>query len=254
MGPVTLTSNAKKVIDAVNNLTANGGGDCPELGMTGLYQALLHCLPQSNLYYFSDADVKDKARKNEVMLLAKEKRVKINFILTGKCSRRKRRHIQRSAVLRDSHLSKRVSKRSVEGQALYQELATETGGQVLETSKGRVAEVVKVINPGSSTNSSAGVKEVELLNVKESRAQYFSGHFYLVDIDSTLESLVISLTAADSARLDIKTVVKGNYENPYKNGARRSCQKHTPVNPPRTEGCGLGHELCQSITFPHSSI
>ena len=230
VGPVTVTSNAKKAIDAVNKLTANGGGDCPELGMTGLYQALLHCLPRSNLYYFSDADVKDKARKNEVMLLAKEKKVKINFILTGKCSRRKRRHFQRSAVLRDSHLSKRVSKRSVEGQALYQELATETGGQVLETSKGGVAEVVKVINPGSSTNSSVGLKEVELMNVKESRAQYFSGHSYLVDIDNTLESLVVSLTAADSPSLVIKTVVKGIYEKPNKNGGKevlpkaRTCQ------------------------------
>ena len=206
VGPVTVTNDAQKAIDAVNNLFASGGGDCPELGMTGLYQALLHCLPDSKLYYFSDADVKDEARKNEVMSLAKEKKVRIVFFLTGQCSRRKRRHIQRSAVLKKSHRTKR----SAQGQVLYQDLATQTGGQVLETSKSEIAEVVKVINPGSSTNSSVNLMEVELFNVKESRAQNFSGHSYFVDIDSTLKRLVVTLTAAGSPSLHIKTFVGGN--------------------------------------------
>ena len=201
-----MTNDAQKAIDAVNNLTANGGGDCPELGMTGLYQALLHCLPDSKLYYFSDADVKDEARKNEVMSLAKEKKVKIVFFLTGQCGRRKRRHIQRSGVLKNSHRTKR----SAQGQALYQELATQTGGQVLETSKSEISQVVKVINPVSSTNSSVNLMEVELLNVEESRAQYFNGHTYFVDIDNTLKRLVVALTAASSPSLDIETVVEGN--------------------------------------------
>ena len=87
MGPVTVTSDAEVVIEAVNNLTANGEGECPELGMTGLYQALLHCLPESIIYYFSDSDVTEEWRKNEVESLAKEKRVKINFILGGQYSR-----------------------------------------------------------------------------------------------------------------------------------------------------------------------
>ena len=77
---MTVTSKGDVVIEAVNNLIATGGGDCPELGMTGLYQALLHCLPESIIYYFSDADAKDEWRRNEVTSLAKQKRVKINFI------------------------------------------------------------------------------------------------------------------------------------------------------------------------------
>ncbi|KAJ7382675.1 hypothetical protein OS493_033733 [Desmophyllum pertusum] len=191
VGPVTVTSDAQQVIDAVNNLTANGGGDCPELGMTGLYQALLHCLLETNIYYFSDADVKDEWRRNEVMSLAKDKKVKIDFILTGQCSRRRRRdlsqgHTQRSAVLHGEIHHR--AKRSLKGQALYQALATQTGGQVLVTSKSEVADVVKVIDPVSSANSSADLKEVGLLNIKEARAQYFSGDTYFVDIDSTLES------------------------------------------------------------------
>ena len=203
-----MTSDAQIVIDAVNNLSANGGGDCPELGMTGLYQALLHCLPETNIYYFSDADVKDDWRESEVMSLAKKKKIQLNFILTGQCGRRRRRDLpvrrtQRSAVHR--------TRRTLQGQALYQALATQTGGQVLETSKAEVADVVKVIDPVSSSNSSADLKEVGLLNVKESRAQYFSGDTYSVEIDSTLENLILILTAASSPGLEI-TSAKGMRE------------------------------------------
>lgn len=205
---MTVTSDGDVVIEAVNNLTANGGGDCPELGMTGLYQALLHCLPESIIYYFSDADVKDEWRRNEVASLAKEKRVKINFILSGQCSRRRRRDLSQSRTKRSENHRVR---RTVQGQALYKDLATQTGGQVLETSKAAVADIVKVIDPVGFSNSSADLKEVGLLSVEESRAQNFSSEFFFVDIDSTLASLVLVLTSASSPGLQI-TSVQGKRE------------------------------------------
>ena len=200
---MTVTSDAKVVIEAVNNLTANGGGDCPELGMTGLYQALLHCLSESIIYYFSDADVKEEWRKNEVDFLAKEKKVKITFILSGQCSRRRRRELSQSCTKRS--VNHRAT-RTVQGQGLYQDLATQTGGQVLETSKAAVADIVKVINPVGFSNSSADLKEVVLLSVEESQAQYFSGNIFFVDIDSTLESLILIMTAESSPGLQITSV------------------------------------------------
>jgi len=138
-----VTSDAEVVIEAVNNLTANGGGDCPELGMTGLYQALLHCLPESSILYFSDADVKDESRKNEVDSLAKEKKVKITFFLTGQCSRRRRRDLLQRRAQRSSVTHR--ARRSVHGQALYQDLATQTGGQVLKTSKAAAWREVELV-------------------------------------------------------------------------------------------------------------
>ncbi|CAH3040735.1 unnamed protein product [Porites evermanni] len=205
VGPVTVTSDAKTVIEAVNNLTITGGGDCPELGMTGLYQALLHCLPETNIYYFSDADVKDEYRENEVISLAKKKKVKIDFILSGQCSRRKKRSVQQSESFKEF----RRIRRSVQGQALYQSVASQTGGQVFHASKAEVADLVEIIDPGSPVNSSVDLQEIGLLNIEESRAQYFSGQSYFVAIDSTLQSLVLVLTAAGSPSLYIQTV-EGN--------------------------------------------
>ena len=206
MGPVTVTSDANTVIDAVNNLTASGGGDCPELGMTGVYQALLHCPPETIIYYFSDADVKDEHREREVMSLAKEKKVKINLILSGECGRRRKRDAQQSDQLLNFIESRgHRTRRNAQSQALYQAIAAQTGGQVLETTKARVAQVVEVIDSGGSSNSSVTLRKVELLNMKETRTQSFSGQVHFVDVDSTLERLVFILTAANAPIIDVKT-------------------------------------------------
>ena len=200
---MTVTSDGDVVIEAVNNLFLISGGDCPELGMTGLYQALLHCLPESIIYFFSDADAKDEWRRNEVVSLAKQKKVKIIFILSGQCRFRRRRDLSQSRTKRSAN---HRARRTVQGQALYKDLATQTGGQVLETSKDAVADIVKVIDPVGFSNSSADLKEVGLLSVEESRAQHFRSDIFFVDIDSTLESLVLILTAASSPGLQITSV------------------------------------------------
>ena len=193
------------MIDAVNKLKASGGGDCPELAMTGLYQALLHSLPESTIYCFTDADAKDEHRRKEVMSLALKKKVKITFLLAGSCKRRKKRHLEQSFIFRRLNRFKR----SGQSQTLYQAIAAQTGGQVLETSKAGIADALKIIDRGASDKSSVSLRKVELLDIRESRAQYFSGHSFYVHIDSTLESLVLTLTASGSPSLDVKTV-EGN--------------------------------------------
>ena len=45
----------------------------------------------SNIFLFTDADAKDEEKKNDVMNLAVAKNIKVNPILTGKCSKRKKR-------------------------------------------------------------------------------------------------------------------------------------------------------------------
>ena len=205
VGPVTVTNDAKTVIDAVNNLKAKGGGDCPELAMMGLYKALLRSLPESDIYLFTDADAKDEQRRKEVISLASENKIRITFFVTGKCKRRKKRRIEQSFIFRRLNRSKR----SGQGQTLHQAIAAQTGGQVLETSKAGIADALKIIDRGASDKSSVSLRKVELLDIRESRAQYFGGHSFYVHIDSTLESLVLTLTAAGSPSLDVKPV-EGN--------------------------------------------
>lgn len=143
---MTVTSNPDEVLQAVNSLNANQGGDCPELGMKGLYQALLQSVHESVIYFFSDADAKDLNLAQVVLILAKQKKVKINFILSGQCSFRRKR--------REAHLG---------SQTLYQSLAAATGGQVLKSKKNKVSVLVDIIGSKSAGGDSADLNEVKTL-------------------------------------------------------------------------------------------
>lgn len=59
MGPVTETSNPKVILEKINQVVISGGDDCPEMGMTAVIQALKVVKPNSYIYVFTDASVKD---------------------------------------------------------------------------------------------------------------------------------------------------------------------------------------------------
>ena len=73
-------------VKAIQALTANGGGDCPELTFQGLLNALYDS-PRwgSPMYVFTDATAKDATadKIDEVEYLAEQDGVTINFFLTG---------------------------------------------------------------------------------------------------------------------------------------------------------------------------
>ena len=67
---------------AVNALRAHGGGDCPELGMTGILNALSLANPVSNVIVLTDASPKDEDRKEEIIREAINKENSIHFFLS----------------------------------------------------------------------------------------------------------------------------------------------------------------------------
>ena len=67
---------------AVNALHATGGGDCPELGMTGILNALSLANPVSNVIVLTDASPKDENKKEEVISEAIRKENSIHFFLS----------------------------------------------------------------------------------------------------------------------------------------------------------------------------
>ena len=67
---------------AVNALRATGGGDCPELGMTGILNALSLANPVSNVIVLTDASPKDENKKEEVISEATQKENSIHFFLS----------------------------------------------------------------------------------------------------------------------------------------------------------------------------
>ena len=81
------TADRQQLLTAVNALSANGGGDCPELGMTGIINALDLSFPEGQLIVLTDASAKDTGRTDEAIQAAFRLGVRVHFAFsnTGGC-------------------------------------------------------------------------------------------------------------------------------------------------------------------------
>jgi len=86
VGPTTATSDPDAFNAAINSLFASGGGDCPELSMTGMLQALAASDEGGDLFMFTDASSKDGGLAGAVSSLATSKDIKVFPITFGSCS------------------------------------------------------------------------------------------------------------------------------------------------------------------------
>ena len=83
VGPITMTADRVKFLQALNDLTANGGGDCPELAYTALDKLVFGRLQDADLVLFTDASAKDVNLVRNVDFFAPANRVRITFVYTG---------------------------------------------------------------------------------------------------------------------------------------------------------------------------
>ena len=72
-------TSRQQLLAAVNALSANGGGDCPELGMTGIINALGLSFPEGQLIVLTDASALDTSRTGEVIDAAFQLGVRVHF-------------------------------------------------------------------------------------------------------------------------------------------------------------------------------
>ena len=73
-------------IIALNQSSAEGGGDCPDLALTGLRSTIDNCNSDCAVFVITDADPKDKGMLESIKRLIVIKRIQVNFILTGSCN------------------------------------------------------------------------------------------------------------------------------------------------------------------------
>ena len=72
-------TSRQQLLAAVNALYAHGGGDCPELGMTGIINALNLSFPEGQLIVLTDASALDTSRTSEAIQAAFMLGVKVHF-------------------------------------------------------------------------------------------------------------------------------------------------------------------------------
>ena len=81
VGPVSSSSSQVDFGAALDVLKAEGGGDCPELALTGISKALEQLPEGGHLFVVTDASAKDASLVGEVISLARGKRIKVFFFL-----------------------------------------------------------------------------------------------------------------------------------------------------------------------------
>lgn len=146
----------------LQSIKIHGGGDCPEMSLTGLRIALDLALPNSLAYVFSDATAKDYKYYEQVLELIQKKQITVNFLLTGDCQNP------------DSNEYR-----------VYHHLSSASNGQVYDMGKSNVKDVLLAIrhtvNHNYASLKSLDSQTAGLTNTK-------------LNVDKTISELSVSLT------------------------------------------------------------
>lgn len=164
------TKNADLLLERLNLIRIEGGGDCPEYALSGLKLALESALPNSLAYVFSDATAKDLGHYEEVYGFIQKKQVTVNFLLTGNCH--------------DS---------SAPGYQVYLKLSQASNGQVYDMKKTNVKDVLLALRHSLNYNYAAlktVVADAGTTNTK-------------LNVDKSISELSVSLSGKN-AQLTIK--------------------------------------------------
>ncbi|XP_063147330.1 von Willebrand factor A domain-containing protein 7-like [Candoia aspera] len=177
VGPIVKTRSVDDLESAIANLTAAGGGDCPEMAMTGVKLALLESLPRSKIFVFTDAAAKDRHLKDEVKILIDSSQSVVSYILTGVCTRRR----PRSPAERESKTYTNI----------YEEVAAYSGGLYLPTTKRLISQVLGLME---MFLKAASVKLVD--------SRVYASQFS-IPVDDTLKDLTISVKALSPFSMNV---------------------------------------------------
>ncbi|KAB5581390.1 hypothetical protein PHYPO_G00175100 [Pangasianodon hypophthalmus] len=175
-GLLTRTSDPKVFKDQINAIVPRGGGDDPEMCLSGLQLALTGSPPRTEIFVFTDADAKDKWLTSTVQALIERTKSVVSFIIANSDSSRGRR----SAEPVDDQ--QQVSPQPFNVQ-VYQDLAQASGGHVIQVNNATQASNIIAI-----TSKSTMVTLFQAVR-NPPKAETFS-----VFVDFSVQSLTIYIT------------------------------------------------------------
>ncbi|XP_065302130.1 hemicentin-1-like isoform X4 [Dermacentor albipictus] len=162
VGPTLVTREPAHFEQRLRALTLRGGGDCPEMALTALREALRLSLRGSHVYLFTDARAKDYHLLDAVLALVQRKEAQVVFVLTGDCGD-------------PSH----------PGLVAFQRIAAASSGHVFRLRESDVKEVISFVKASMQPN------KVSLVSVD---AHSEDTQLLELNVDSTLRELMVSVS------------------------------------------------------------
>lgn len=199
VGPVTTTDDPEEFKQAVDQLSAWEGGDCPEVSMAALSMAVQLSPEGSEVFLFTDADAKDADLRYETMLRAQSKDIHISPMIFGGCdsavaskasgdkqpSTSSAKDEKDPGQVQSAPTAKGVTTAATVADSTYQTVAAGTGGRMLEADRGSVADVMKLVDSATRVDASA------LLNTGVTLAD--TPTVLTVPVDSTMRKVDFSV-------------------------------------------------------------
>ncbi|XP_060942358.1 von Willebrand factor A domain-containing protein 7-like [Limanda limanda] len=186
-GPLTRTTDPDAFKRAINSLTATGGGDTPELSLSGLRLALTGAPPGSDIFVFTDAPAKDDHLLGAVRTLVERTKSVVNFMITGSLGLRRRRAINNTNNQQQQRQPRAITKASSK---VYADLAQASGGVAIQTTKSQLLMATTIVTESSSS--------AQVLLLQAARNPGKSANFTFT-VDETVKNLTIFITGRSVA-------------------------------------------------------
>ncbi|XP_034544761.1 von Willebrand factor A domain-containing protein 7 isoform X2 [Notolabrus celidotus] len=184
-GPLLRTTDADVFKDNINRLSADGGGDIPELCLSGLQLALTAAPPSSEIFVFTDAPAKDAHLKSTITALIESTKSVVTFMLTDVLATRQRRKSLQG-------VSQRLLSES--DAQLYRDLAQASGGQAIEVTKSDLSLATSIIQ---DTSAGAVVTVFQVVRNPGSPAEF------TFPVDSSLRNMTAYITGTSSLKFTL---------------------------------------------------
>ncbi|XP_026183681.1 von Willebrand factor A domain-containing protein 7-like isoform X2 [Mastacembelus armatus] len=179
-GPLIRTTDPEAFKKSINSLTADGGGDAPEMSLSGLQLALTGAPSGSEIFLFTDAPAKDINLKSPVIALIEQTKSVVNFMITKVLGFRRRRQSD------DNQQEEQQQYRMLRSDSqVYRDLADASGGQFIEVTKSELPKATSIITESSSAS---------LVTLLQATRNAGNAENFPFTIDETVTSLTIYIT------------------------------------------------------------
>ncbi|KAM9792685.1 von Willebrand factor A domain-containing protein 7 [Neosynchiropus ocellatus] len=179
-GPLVMTTDAEIFKASINKLSASGGGDIPEMCLSGLQLALTAAPPSSEIFVFTDAPAKDADLKSTITALIESTKSVVTFMLTDVLASRRRRRDRTGVAPRSM---------SQADAQLYRDLARASGGQAIEVTKSDLPAATAVIEDSSAS---------AVVTVFQAAKNPGSPDTFTFTIDGSLQNMTAYITGTSS--------------------------------------------------------
>ncbi|XP_068572631.1 von Willebrand factor A domain-containing protein 7-like [Cebidichthys violaceus] len=179
-GPLTKTTDPNVFKNAIDSLSATGGGDFPEMSLSGLQLALTGAPRNSEIFLFTDAPAKDQHLRSTVIALIEQTKSVVNFMITGILGFRRRRQSD------DSQQQQQSRSRMLTSDAqLYRDLAQVSGGLAIEVSKSELPVATSIITESSSSS---------LVTILQAARSPGKAENFTFTVDESVRNLTVYIT------------------------------------------------------------